>query len=90
MPGSESRKDPAPPPDPAGNTPKGPRPATHAVRAAARWSDLAASGGTTCASAYPIFPGRSIGVTTIWADSGGSVENVDWIYARQAPGRAAR
>lgn len=84
-PGSGSRRDPAHPPDPAGHTPDGPRPATHVAMAAERWSDPAARGGTTWASAYPIVSPRSIAATAFWADSGASVESGDWIYARQAP-----
>ena len=49
--GSTSRREPSPPPDPAGNTPDGPLPATHAVRAASRWSDQAVRGGISWASA---------------------------------------
>ena len=56
-----------------------------AVMAAARWSDPAARGGTTWASAYPILPGRSVAVTAIWADLGASVECRLWFYARQTP-----
>ena len=84
-PGSGSRRDPAPPLDPAGHTPDGPQPTTHAVMAAARCSDPAARGGTTWASACPIFHLSPIAVTGIWADSGASVESCAAIYARQAP-----
>ena len=83
--GSGSQRDPAHPPDPAGNTPGDQAIATHVARAAARWSDPAARGGTTWASAYPILPPRSIAVTAFWADSGASVECCSRVYARQPP-----
>jgi hypothetical protein len=87
--GSGSLRDPAPPPDPAGHTPGGPLPATHAARAAARWSAPAARDGTTWASACPILTTRSIAVTAIWADLRASVERLGAIYAQQAPSPAA-
>jgi len=73
--GSGFRRDPAHPPDPAGNTPGDPVPATHVVTAAARWSDPAARDGRTWASAWPSLSPRSIAVTGIWANSGASVES---------------
>lgn len=89
-PESGSPRDPAPPPDPAGNTPGGLLPATHVVMAAARWSDPAAKDEKTWASACPILPLRSIAVTTIWADLRASVECRPWFYVRQAPRSLSR
>ena len=73
--GSGLRTDPVHPPDPAGNTRGDRPPATHVVKAAARWPDPAARDGKTWASACPILSRKSVAVTGIWADSGASVES---------------
>jgi len=83
--GSRSPRDPTPQPDPTRNTPGDSRSATHVVRAATRWSDLAARAGRTWASASPIIPLRSIAANGICAELGASLESCPWIYARQPP-----
>jgi len=82
---SGPQKDPAHLPGPARNTPDGPLPATHGVRAAAGWPDPAAKDRKSCASARPIISPRCIAVTGIWADSRASVESAGMIYVQQTP-----
>ena len=68
-------RDPAHPPDPAGNTPGGHPKASHSVMAAAGSSAPAARVEMTWAFACPILSLGSIAVTGIWADSVASVES---------------
>jgi hypothetical protein len=71
---SESRRDPARPPGPAGHPPSGLLGATHAAMAAAGWSAPAARAETSGVSACPNLSPRPIAVTGIWADLEASVE----------------